>query len=39
MKENLSKLDSETFSAKEEHILDWNEVMKNLQNNTRKRYL
>ena len=31
MKENLSKLESETFSAKEEHLLDWNEVMKNLQ--------
>ena len=30
MKENLSKLETENFSAKEEHILDWNEVMKNL---------
>ena len=30
MKENLSKLEPENFSAKEEHILDWNEVMKNL---------
>ncbi len=31
MKENLSKSESVTFSAKEEHLLDWNEVMKNLR--------
>jgi len=31
MKENLSKLESETFSAKEEHLLDWNQVTKNLR--------
>ena len=31
MKENLSKSESATFSAKEEHLLDWNEVMKNLR--------
>ena len=32
MKENLSKLETSNILAQEENLLDWNEVLKKLQN-------